>query len=419
MVVDKLDLSGQVAIIFNQFGPYHHARVKALQSRLPGQVIPAQIAANSHTYDWSKYEDSCEGLVTLCDGTEEDASATMVFLAAYRFFRKYKIRIVFLPSYSPANVLSLYVAATACGCRRIMMNESHSATEQAKGWKRMIKRVILKGFHSALVGGTPQKRHFEDLGIPSTKIFVGYDAIDNDYFSNAAKEVRLNATNRRIELQLPSRYFLNLGRFVEKKNLETLIQAYALFAKCSTRAVDLVLVGSGDQETRLKELAVHCGLRVHGPNAVIAEPTPEHSNMGYPIRSTAGEDCASPTPTVYFMGFRQIEENPTFYALAEAFIIPSVREEWGLVVNEAMACGLPVIVSRAVGCAEDLVQEGKNGFLFDPEDADALACCLIRLAGDEPLRQAMSETSQRIIADWGCGRFAENALRAIEAALNH
>ena len=402
--------AGNVAILFTQFGPYHHARVRALQNALPGRVIPAQIAMHSSTYAWTCNQQVCDGLVTLCTGNAEDASPVSVFMAACRFFKREKIRFVFLPSYSPASVFALYLAAIACGCRRIMMNESHAGTERATGWKRYLKQLIVRQFHAALVGGSPQKRHFHSLGIPKEKIFLGYDAIDNHYFSDAAALARDYGPMRRVELGLPDRYFLNLGRFVEKKDLGTLIRAYALFRQRSTEPVELVLVGSGAQEDELKRLSRSLGLAVRGP--AHDEPMSEIAKINHPNP----ESTRLSVPAVYFMGFQQISANPSFYALADAFILPSVVEEWGLVVNEAMACGLPVIVSRAVGCAEDLVADRVNGFLFAPGDIPSLVDILTRLAHDPTLRTRMGEVSSERISKWDCNNFASNALLAISAA---
>lgn len=390
--------SGQVAILFTQFGPYHHARVRALQAELPGRVVPAQIAAATRTYAWKVNSRACEGVTTLCEGVVEDVSAWRVFRSAVRFFRKEQIRTVFLPSYAPKPVFALYAAAVWCRCRRIMMNESHALTERATGWKRGLKRLIVGGFHSAIVGGAAQKRHFESLGLAGRKIFTGYDAIDNAYFAAEAESARSNAEKVRATLGLPERYFLNLGRFVSKKDLPTLLHAFASFRSRSQEPVDLVLVGSGELEETLKQLAKSLGLAVRGPSLT--------GDAAYPETH----------PAVHFMGFRQVTENPSFYALAEGFVLPSVEEEWGLVVNEAMACGLPLVVSRVVGCAEDLVDHEGNGFLFDPGDVDALTDCLVRLAEDENGRQAMGKASGERIAQWDCSNFARNAVLAMEAA---
>jgi hypothetical protein len=126
----------------------------------------------------------------LCEGTDEAASPLEVFLKARKLFREEKVDVAFLPSYSPARFFALFAAAKSLGIRTVMMNESHAGTEQATGWKRWIKRQIVKRFDAAFVGGEPHKRHFASLGIPADKIFTGYDAVDNALFAARADEVR-------------------------------------------------------------------------------------------------------------------------------------------------------------------------------------------------------------------------------------
>jgi glycosyltransferase involved in cell wall biosynthesis len=122
---------------------------------------------------------------------------------------------------------------------------------------------------------------------------------------------------------------------------------------------------------------------------------------------------------VLFYGFRQIDENPIFYALADAFVLPSIYEEWGLVVNEAMACGVPVLVSNTVGSAEDLVAEGVNGFCFDPRSSDQLAEHLLKLHDDPELRNQMGEASANKIKEWGCENFANKASLIADLVREH
>jgi hypothetical protein len=136
----------------------------------------------------------CEGLRTLCVGTDEAARPLEVFLKARKLFKAEKVDVAFLPSYSPARFLAIFLAAKLAGPRTVMMNESHAGTERATGWKRWIKRQIVKQFDAALVGGEPHKRHFAGLGIPEDKIFTGYDAVDNAYFAARADEVRSMAS---------------------------------------------------------------------------------------------------------------------------------------------------------------------------------------------------------------------------------
>jgi 1,2-diacylglycerol 3-alpha-glucosyltransferase len=371
----SLEPSGRVAIAFAQYGPYHHARAAALQAALPGRVVPVQIAGETSTYAWETGSAPlCEGLQTLRAGTSEQAKPLPVFLAARRFFQREKIRAVFLPSYAPAAEFALFLAAKSLGLYTVMMNESHAGTERAKGLAKFVKRLIVKQFDAGLVGGTPQKRHFANLGIPADRLFTGYDAIDNAYFTAASDAARAEEPAVRAKLQLPDRYFLSLGRLVEKKNLETLLRAYALFRESSAEPVDLVIVGSGPLEEEL--------------------------------RGKAGAG-------VKFHGFRQISENPAFYAFAEAFILPSLWEEWGLVVNEAMACGIPVLVSNTVGSAEDLVEPGANGWTFNPGSPEELSRHLAALAADPALRARLGARSREIVANWDCANFARQALKAL------
>jgi glycosyltransferase involved in cell wall biosynthesis len=116
-------------------------------------------------------------------------------------------------------------------------------------------------------------------------------------------------------------------------------------------------------------------------------------------------------------GFRQIEEIPVYYGLAKAFIHPALQDQWGVVVNEAMASGLPVIVSKNCGCAPELVEQGGNGFVFDPLDVAQLADYMLRISSDPVSLEQMGRASLEKISHWGLDRFAEGLYSAAEIAL--
>lgn len=181
------------------------------------RVLPVQVAAATTTYAWKASDNAnagpqdhgtagddksgishpqsaiAEGLHTLCEGTDEAARPLEVFLKARRLLKAEGVEVVFVPSYWPARFLALLLAAKSLGLRTVMMNESHAGTERATGWKKWIKRQIVRQFDAAFVGGTPHKRHFAALGIPEDKIFTGYDAVDNAYFAARADEIRASA----------------------------------------------------------------------------------------------------------------------------------------------------------------------------------------------------------------------------------
>jgi len=187
-----------------------------------------------------------------------------------------------------------------------------------------------------------------------------------------------------------------------------------------------VLVGSGETESEIAKLAADCELPVYS-------------------RRNAHRGAIAVAPSrqagVHLYGFRQIDETPAFYALAEAFILPSLYEEWGLVVNEAMASGLPVIVSETAGCAEDLLEPTDpwnkmtlnesvllarwdllakvrdNGFVINPKSSQELGRALLWLEASPRARAAMGKASRRIVEKFSCENFARNALLAANGTL--
>ena len=118
-------------------------------------------------------------------------------------------------------------------------------------------------------------------------------------------------------------------------------------------------------------------------------------------------------------GFKQYDELPAYYARAGAFVHASTTEQWGLVVNEAIAAGLPVIASNRCGCAPELVREGVNGFTFDPGNAQELTARLIEMASlPASERERMGAASREIAAQHEPARFAEGLERAAQLAMN-
>ena len=122
------------------------------------------------------------------------------------------------------------------------------------------------------------------------------------------------------------------------------------------------------------------------------------------------------SPLLSMPGFIQYSELPAYHGLAGAFVLASTSEQWGLVVNEAMAAGLPVLVSDRCGCAPDLVESGGNGFVFDPGDEGDLAGRMGEISRDKPARAAMAARSRWIIRRWSTGRFARGLLAASAVA---
>jgi glycosyltransferase involved in cell wall biosynthesis len=179
-------------------------------------------------------------------------------------------------------------------------------------------------------------------------------------------------------LALPLRYFLFVGRLVWEKGVFDLLSAYASLDPNLRAAIALLFVGEGPDRQRLEEQA----------------------------RLISGQ--------VLFPGFVHRDQLPAYYALADMLILPSHTEPWGLVVNEAMACGLPVVVSRAAGCVADLVRAGWNGRIVSPGDIAGIGEAMQSLACGTALRHGMGLNSTEHIHQYSAESWAEGITAAVE-----
>jgi glycosyltransferase involved in cell wall biosynthesis len=163
----------------------------------------------------------------------------------------------------------------------------------------------------------------------------------------------------------------------------------------------LCFLGDGAQKPALMARASELGLDVaaSAPWEVDVQDAASATHTGVTAMA-AIERRQGVRPTVYFPGFRQIQELPRFFAHAGCFIHPAMEEPWGLVINEAMACGLPILSSTNVGAAEELVDDGVNGWKFDPSDVKALADFMFTLSTQRPeVLESMGDASRRILVE--------------------
>src|SRR5207249_7280921 len=270
-------------------------------------------------------------------------------------------------------------------------------------WTEMIQRRIIVFSSAALVGGQRHFEYLDELGMPRGRIFTGYDVIDNEYFRQKAQEIRSQTSEVRGTYRLPENYFLASARFIEKKNLSALIEAYAEYRRRSSAFAK----ATADTEVRDRKSNIS---HQHSPwDLVVLGDGPLRETLNSQLSTLGLHHC------VHLPGFRPYDELPVYYALAKAFVHASTSEQWGLVVNEAVASGLPVIVSDCCGCAPELVQG--NGFTFDPFDENDLAERLLKMASlSENERRNLSNASYRISANFAPERFGEGLERAVHVA---
>jgi glycosyltransferase involved in cell wall biosynthesis len=269
------------------------------------------------------------------------------------------------------HLKSYWQAVRACRHARIAVlvrGDSQLLTPRSR-LKRMAKsiayRLLLRQFDGFLAVGRRNREYLEHYAVPSGKIFFAPHFVDNEWFRNKAEIFRKQKTGIRKEWQIPEDAFCVLfcGKFIPKKRPMDLVEAAHLLMRDNRIPnLHLLFVGSGQLGTQLR---ANCDV-VFDAEAFV---------------SSARRSIPGPRPKAVFAGFRNQSQLPAAYMASDVLVLPSdAGETWGLVVNEAMACSLPAIVSNAVGCAPDLIDEGKTGFTYPMDDKGALAERLAALA---------------------------------------
>lgn len=367
-------LDGPLIVAFENIGPYHHARLKALSAQC--DVIAVQFKRVSDVYNWRSTKTSEYKICTLPEQAES-WSATEEATFWDKFFSKHQPVVTLCPGYADRLSTGLALASCRKGVPTVCMSDSQEIDAKRYPFREFVKSRVLKCFSAAFVAGTRHKEYFLKLGVKPEQIVQGYDVVDNDHF-----EKRSTICNTISEATL-----LACARLVEKKNLDQLIEH-----------VDLFL-------TSRPELKGVLSLRIVGDGPLRADLTQR-------VESSANRESFE------LFGHAEYEKLPELFARSQVFIHYSTIDQWGLVVNEAMAASLPVIVSNRCGCAPDLVHSGVNGFVVDPDNMEELWRALDTLVSDKLKCLDFGEKSSEIISKWSPTSFAHNAISVAEVALD-
>ncbi len=276
--------------------------------------------------------------------------------------------------------LQALIACRLHGIPCIVRGEANGLRPRAR-WKRFLHARLLSQYAACLAIGSNNKRYLLDAGVPERNIFSTPYCIDNAHFTQAAERWRresgADALRVRFGLDVERVTFLFSGKFVEKKRPGDIVEAVRRLPESARGRIQILMVGDGPLREDLQAAAQ--GLPVH------------------------------------FSGFLNQSEISAAYAASDCLLLPSDSgETWGLVVNEAMACGLPALVSDQVGSAVDLIAPGATGDVFDCGDVDALARLLARHGEDRDGLARMGHAAQERTADgYNFSRVVEGALAAL------
>jgi 1,2-diacylglycerol 3-alpha-glucosyltransferase len=365
----------RVVVIWIDWYAYHVARFRGLQSAptLTGKVAGIELVGGVGVHAGFKFREEIPAdlpVQTLMPDSSWQ-QAGQIHLAAKLWCRLSSLNpeAVLVPGYYtlPAIVAALWAKANRR--KSVLMTESTAHDHKRIWWKEKTKAILIRSlFDWAIAGGQAHVRYLNQLGFSSDRITPFYDVVDNKFFRERSLALRRQSATA---FGLPRRYFLYIGRLAPEKNLDGLLAAWLIY-RDNGGTWPLVIVGDGP----------------------LAEA----------LRCSA--DASSYAADIHFIGHKSSSELPTYYAFAGCFVLPSTREPWGLVVNEAMASGLPVIVSNRCGCVENLVIPGRNGFIFEPSENGELARCLHQLEMFDDVQLAQMGThSIEIVSNYSPENF--------------
>lgn len=345
----------QVALLWSQFAAYHVDRCEAVAVRLAGraEVIAVEVATTSATYAWAPSgEVAGARKVTLFPGESWERIAPL-----RRLYRQFGVlrrcRMVCLGvGYNAIDILLLGWLLRLCGVHVVLFSESKFDDFPRHARFEFCKALMLSPFRSAVVGAGRQMDYFRFLGFRQRPVLPGYGTVSlARVLAQGGGVPAPDGTPHR------QRHFIFVGRFVEKKNLLELIEGYAAY--CAVAGADahrLMLVGAGPEEAAIR------------------------------ARITA-LDIADKVDLPGFLGAAQVSR---LLADALALTLVSTVEQWGLVVNEALAFHLPVIVSGAAGSHDALVQNLVSGYVIEKGSVAGIAQAMMAMADEANWRRLVA-----------------------------
>ena len=375
-----------IVIIFINIGSYHAARLQAAYQgcqKHNWDFTAIQVTDDTLQHSWGDFVSGLEVPVkTLLSvdsksyDTKKDTFSSVASKALKKCLAEIKPDAVFIPGWSFAIARSALKWCCQNKVIPILMSETNEHDSHRIWFRELYKSWLISKYKSALVGGIKHQEYLIKLGMNSEAIFRGYDVVDNDYFQNSS--------NNNLPHPCSKPYFLSIGRFIPKKNFLSLLSSYAKYVdRLGEKAWHLVLCGNGKLQSEIERQ----------------------------IASLNIQDF------VYLPGFLKPEELKTYFFHAQCLIHSSIQEQWGLVVNEAMAASLPVLVSNRCGCYEDLVIEGVNGFGFDPNNEQQLTNLMLKISSEEIDLATMGKAAVQHIQKFSPDRFAEGLVGAVKYAL--
>lgn len=371
----------RVCFVVNHIGDYHASRLSLCQEQLllAGHELIAIEASRSSAFYAHRQRRAAAlkdaiGCIRLIEGPGKPKKA----LALWRALKTVRPSHIFTIGYSDELALTSLLFAKVNRLPIFFMSDSKADDQERSAWSEWIKAGLLRLFDGALVAGARHRSYFRSLGM-SGPIEIGYDVIDNRFFRARGARLERRASFLLRKGILPERYVICVSRLVSRKRVDVALRIYAA-SSAPQYGVRFVLIGSGPEEAAILETARQLGV----------------DKMICHLRDVPNSIM------------------PIFYRRSEALLLTSEYDQWGLCVNEAMALGIPCIVTSRCGVAGEIVEHGKSGFVVPPGGVEIAAGFLRQLLSDKSLRNAMSLSATNTIDQWDLPRFGAGVAKLVE-----
>lgn len=317
--------------ILEKIGPYHNSRFNYLANNKELIINVIETNPTSKTYLWKQKFQSKYNIFKLNKKSRDSFTNNELAQEINRLLYAKHPDIIFITGWYHKVHHYLLFKSFQKRIPLVLLSDSRFQDEKRFFFKEFIKRLLIKGFSSAIVAGIESRNYLVKLKFSNELIFTPYDVVDNNYFLN----------HKNLEKIPYSNYFLCVARFIKRKNHKNLIKAFEIYKKNNGK-LNLLMIGFGPEEKSIKK---------------------EINKSSF-------------KKSIFIDSWKQINKLPTFYKNSKAVILASFTDQWGLVINEAMACGKPCLVSKNCGCYLDLIENSKTGWGFDSNNPNELASLL-------------------------------------------
>jgi len=289
---------------------------------------------------------------------------------------------VLICGYYFATAWIALVAAKYYGTPILFVSDSHGlrSWRAQSSWKLRIKKILLRRIFSladgVIVSSSGGVEYLNSLGFPGERVVLAPTAVDNGWWTEQAAKVDRDRVRSEWKIPAEGTVALFCAKLQPWKGPMDLLEA---FARANVSNSYLVFAGDGPERSNLEDRAKGLGL----------------------------------ADRARFLGFLNQSQLPSVYCAADLFVLPSLFEPFGLVVNEAMLCGLPVAVSDCVGARFDLVIQGETGYVFPAGDLNALATILQDVLPDAEKKARMGAAARRRMETWSPREYEDGFLRAV------